>query len=157
MSTDPTSAVPPTADPAARAASRRFRRTLAALLTGLIVLCLALVAVNLLNGPRLTGSDVDTSAVVTAANQRLVLETNQQLTEVSADQVTVSPAGAVDVQTRNDSIVIVFPQPLAYDTDDWVQVTGTFVSNPSARSSDTLAVLPTSIEPVDQPSDPYVY
>ena len=94
MSTDPTSAVPPTADPAARAASRRFRRTLAALLTGLIVLCLALVAVNLLNGPRLTGSDVDTSAVVTAANQRLVLETNQQLTEVSADQVTVSPAGA---------------------------------------------------------------
>ncbi|WP_241980143.1 MULTISPECIES: TIGR03943 family putative permease subunit [Cryobacterium] len=45
----------------------------------------------------------------------------------------------------------------SYDTDDWVQVTGTFVSNPSARSADTLAVLPTTIEPVDQPSDPYVY
>jgi len=44
-----------------------------------------------------------------------------------------------------------------YDTDDWVQVTGAFVSNPSARSADTLAVLPTTIEPVDQPSDPYVY
>jgi len=44
-----------------------------------------------------------------------------------------------------------------YDTDDWVQVTGAFVSSPSARSADTLAVLPTTIEPVDQPSDPYVY
>ncbi|WP_441646398.1 TIGR03943 family putative permease subunit [Cryobacterium sp. W22_MBD10_FK3] len=44
-----------------------------------------------------------------------------------------------------------------YDTDDWVQVTGTFVSNPSARSADALAVLPTTVEPVDQPSDPYVY
>ena len=138
MSTDPTSAAQPTADPAAPAASRRFRRTLAALLTGLIVLCLALVAVNLLNGPRLTGSDVDTSAVVTAANQRLVLETNQQLTEVSADQVTVSPAGAVDVQTRNDSIVIVFPQPLAYDTEYTVAVSD--VTGPFADRSSDLAV-----------------
>jgi putative membrane protein len=44
-----------------------------------------------------------------------------------------------------------------YATDDWVQVTGNFVSNPSGKSADALAVLPTSIEPVDQPSDPYVY
>ncbi|TFB97783.1 TIGR03943 family protein [Cryobacterium adonitolivorans] len=45
----------------------------------------------------------------------------------------------------------------SYDTDDWVQVSGTFMSNPSSRSADSLAVLPTTIEPVDQPSDPYVY
>lgn len=117
---------------------RRFRRTLAALLTGLIVLCLALVAVNVLNGPRLTGSHVDTSAVVTAANQRLVLDTNQQLAEVSADQVTVSPAGVVDVQTRNDSIVIVFPQPLAYDTEYTVVVSD--VTGPFADRSSDLTV-----------------
>ena len=120
------------------AAGRRFRRTLAALLTGLIVLCLALVAVNLFNGPRLTGSDVDTRAVVTAANQRLVLNTNQQLAEVAAEQVTVSPASVVDVQTRNDTIVIVFAQPLAYNTEYTVDVSA--VRGLTQQRSSDLAV-----------------
>jgi hypothetical protein len=119
------------------ASARRFRRTLGALLVGLLVLCLALVAVNVLNGPRLTGSSVDTSAVVTKANQRLVLETNQQLNEVSADQVTVSPASAVQVQTSNDSIVIVFSQPLHYNTDYTVDVTG--VTGPFRDRVSTLS------------------
>ncbi|TFC55529.1 MULTISPECIES: hypothetical protein [unclassified Cryobacterium] len=138
MSTDLTSGQFSTADPDTAAGGRRFRRTLAALLTGLIVLCLALVAVNVLNGPRLTGFQVDTSAVVTTANQRLVLDTNQQLAEVSTDQITVSPAGVLDVQTRNDSIVIVFPQPLAYDTEYTVTVND--VTGPFADRSSDLAV-----------------
>lgn len=45
----------------------------------------------------------------------------------------------------------------SHDADDWVQVTGTFVSNPSGKSAVNLAILPTDIESVDQPSDPYVY
>lgn len=44
-----------------------------------------------------------------------------------------------------------------YSTDQWVQVTGTFRANPSARSENSLTIQPTSTEPVDQPSDPYVY
>ena len=126
---------------------RQFRRTLAALLAGLILLCLALVAVNVLNGPRLTGSQVDTTAVVSQANQRLVLETNQQLTDVTSDQVTVTPASRVDVQTKNDSIVIVFAQPLAYNTEysvDVSQVTGPFPE----RSSDFSVAFRTDEAPL---------
>ena len=44
-----------------------------------------------------------------------------------------------------------------YDTDDWVQVTGIFTENPSAKALDALALQPDQITPVDQPSDPYVY
>ena len=42
-------------------------------------------------------------------------------------------------------------------TDEWVEVTGPFASNPSARSRQPLAVMPQGVEPVDQPADPYVY
>jgi hypothetical protein len=118
-------------------AERSFRRTLAALLVGLLVVCLGLVAVNVLNGPRLTGASVDTSAVVTKANQRLVLETNQQLAEVSPEQVTVTPASAVQVQTTNDTVVIVFSQPLDYDTEYTVGVTG--VTGPFPDRVSTLS------------------
>jgi hypothetical protein len=118
-------------------ADRSFRRTLAALLIGLTVVCLGLVGVNVLNGPRLTGTSVDTSAVVTKANQRLVLETNQQLAEVSADQVTVTPASAVQVQTTNDTVVIVFSQPLDYNTEYTVGVTG--VTGPFPDRVSTLS------------------
>ncbi|MGY4857070.1 hypothetical protein [Cryobacterium sp. AP23] len=118
-------------------ADRRFRRTLGVLLVGLVVLCLVLVAVNMLNGPRLTGTSIDTAAVVSQANQRLVLETNQQLAEVTAGQVTVTPASAVQVQTTNDTIVIVFSQPLDYDTAYTVGVTG--VTGPFADRVSTLS------------------
>lgn len=43
------------------------------------------------------------------------------------------------------------------ETDEWVEVTGPFASNPSARSRQPLAVMPETVEQVDQPADPYVY
>jgi putative membrane protein len=44
-----------------------------------------------------------------------------------------------------------------YSTDQWVEVAGTFTPNPSGSAQASLAVEPTAIEPVEQPSDPYVY
>lgn len=44
-----------------------------------------------------------------------------------------------------------------YATDDWVQVTGTLLLSPAAQGTDPLAIAPTEILRVDQPSDPYVY
>jgi putative membrane protein len=44
-----------------------------------------------------------------------------------------------------------------YSTDEWVEVEGTFTPNPSGRAKASLAVEPTTIESVEQPSDPYVY
>ena len=101
---------------------RPFRRTLWLLVGGFAVACLALVAVNLTSGPRLTSVDVDTMAVVASANQRLVLATNRQLVEVTRDQVSIAPSTDFEVTTSGNSVVISFPQPLAYNTDYAVSV-----------------------------------
>lgn len=104
--------------------SRRFRRTLGILLAGLTVVCLVLVGVNLLTGPRQTDMAVDATEVVSQANARLVLSANQPIAEVTRDQVTLSPARPFSLQTSGDSIVISFTQPLEYDTDYTVSVRG---------------------------------
>jgi putative membrane protein len=44
-----------------------------------------------------------------------------------------------------------------YATDDWVEVAGTFTPNPSTKAAASLAVKPTTIDAVEEPSDPYVY
>jgi putative membrane protein len=44
-----------------------------------------------------------------------------------------------------------------YSTDDWVEVEGTFTPNPSGKAAASLAIEPTTITAVEQPSDPYVY
>lgn len=103
---------------------RRFHRALWLLVGGLIVACLALVAVNLISGPRLTSVEVDTAAVVSAANQRLVLTTNRQLAEVSPDQVSISPSTDFQVVTSDNSVVVSFSRPLAYNTQYEVSVSG---------------------------------
>ena len=44
-----------------------------------------------------------------------------------------------------------------YPVDSWVEVDGAFVTNPSASSAERVALMPTTITAIDQPSDPYVY
>ncbi|WP_245861757.1 TIGR03943 family putative permease subunit [Compostimonas suwonensis] len=44
-----------------------------------------------------------------------------------------------------------------FDADQWVEATGGFETNPSAASADPLVVVPTTLEPIDEPNDPYVY
>ncbi|MDQ1597012.1 MAG: hypothetical protein QOI70_436 [Microbacteriaceae bacterium] len=41
--------------------------------------------------------------------------------------------------------------------DQWVKVAGTFDTNPSSKSQQAIALVPTSTTKVDQPSDPYLY
>jgi uncharacterized repeat protein (TIGR03943 family) len=41
--------------------------------------------------------------------------------------------------------------------DSWVRVTGRFVVNPSATSMQPLAIDPTRVASIEQPTDPYVY
>ncbi len=115
-----------------------FRRTLIAVVAVFALLCGALVALNLLTGPRLLGFAVDTTGVVSQANQRLVIETNRQLAQVTADQISVQPAAAVTVDIAGDSVVVSFPQPLAYNTDYRVSVTE--LSSVSSGPATDLAV-----------------
>lgn len=42
------------------------------------------------------------------------------------------------------------------EPDDWVTIQGAFAHNPSVRSPWTAALIPTSIERVEAPEDPYV-
>lgn len=44
-----------------------------------------------------------------------------------------------------------------YPVDSWVEVDGAFVTNPSASSAEPVALMPTTVTAIDQPSDPYVY
>ena len=111
-------------DAPAPGSARGFRLALWSIVTVLTLVCGALVAVNLAHGPRLLGFDVDPAGVVARANQRLVLETNQQLDAVRAEQITMAPMVPISVDTSTDSIVISFPQPLAYNTDYTVTVAG---------------------------------
>jgi putative membrane protein len=41
--------------------------------------------------------------------------------------------------------------------DEWVRVIGTFDTNPSTTSQQSIALVPTSTTTVDQPSEPYLY
>ncbi|MBG6213671.1 hypothetical protein RCH23_001445 [Cryobacterium sp. CAN_C3] len=122
-----------------QSALRRFRRALWILVGGLVVACLALVAVNLLSGPRLTAVDVDTTSAVSSANARLVLATNRQLAPVTPEQVSIEPATAFHVTTSGNSVVISFPQALAYNTDYAVsvrEITGSAVDRESTLSAE---------------------
>ncbi|MFC6355522.1 hypothetical protein [Luethyella okanaganae] len=102
------------------------------------VTCLVLTAVNVVNGPRMTGFAIDSRNVVSHANQRLVIDTNQPLAEIAPEQLTIVPDTPVTVQTQGDSIVVVFPRPLAYGTD--YHVTFTDVIGISRDRPSTFAV-----------------
>lgn len=125
--------------------ARSFGLALWSIITVLALVCAGLVAVNLLNGPRLLGFDVDPDGVVASANQRLVLETNQQLDPVAAGQVTMEPPVPLSVDTSTDSIIISFPQPLAYNTDYTVNVGG--VSGAATGQSSEFTVSFATAEP----------
>jgi uncharacterized repeat protein (TIGR03943 family) len=44
-----------------------------------------------------------------------------------------------------------------YSADDWLQISGSFVSNPSALSASPTVLEPDSVAVVDEPNEPYVY
>jgi len=62
---------------------------------------------------------------------------------------------AVDAQPVG--VVVLAGSGALPDSDAWVRVTGSLVSNPDASSGDRLVVRPASITPVAQPKDPYEY
>ena len=44
-----------------------------------------------------------------------------------------------------------------FSADHWVKVIGSFESNPSTKSQQSIALVPTATTKVDQPSEPYLY
>ena len=44
-----------------------------------------------------------------------------------------------------------------FAADHWVKVSGSFQTNPSTKSQQSIALVPTATTKVDQPSEPYLY
>jgi len=44
-----------------------------------------------------------------------------------------------------------------FEVDAWVEITGSFATNPSSRSELPLALIPTTMITVERPSEPYLY
>jgi len=44
-----------------------------------------------------------------------------------------------------------------FAADHWVRVSGSFQTNPSTKSQQSIALVPTATTKVDQPSEPYLY
>ena len=47
--------------------------------------------------------------------------------------------------------------PNRFAADHWVKVSGSFETNPSTKSQQSIALVPTATTKVDQPSEPYLY
>jgi hypothetical protein len=99
-----------------------FGRTLAALLTVLVLVCAGLAVLTLGQGPRLARADIDTDSVVQLAQQRLLMHSNEALAEVEPEQVSVSPSVPLRVDTDGSTLSVTFEQRLLYDTDYVVSV-----------------------------------
>ncbi|CAN5398040.1 hypothetical protein BH10ACT7_BH10ACT7_09760 [soil metagenome] len=101
---------------------RRFGRALAGTIAVLFVLCGVFLALGYLQGPKLADASVDTAGVIDQPAQQLRLFANQALTEVAAEQVTITPAAHFTVSTSGDIISVQFTDRLLYDTKYTVRI-----------------------------------
>lgn len=115
---------------------RRFRITFGVTAAALTLLCALFLGLGYLQGPKLSSAQVDTSGVVTQGNQQLRLFANQDVAQVRAEQVTVSPSADVSVTTTDDVISVQFDERLDYGTEYTVRVEG--VSSVYLSQSSTI-------------------
>jgi len=101
---------------------REFRGLAAVTLAGLALLCGALVALNILQGPRVRSAAIDVKTAAVLANQRLQLHTNQPVGRVTEKQVTITPSTPFRITAAGNTIVMQFTQPLRYDTKYQVRI-----------------------------------
>ncbi len=109
---------------ARRRRSRAFFVAFVAVVAVLGIAGLAGAAVTIAQGPRVTRTSVDPAAAIDNPGSRIIFTTTQSLAKVSPEQVTVTPATAVTVDTSGRSVGIRFAQPLWDDTEYTVTITG---------------------------------
>ncbi|MCI2957593.1 TIGR03943 family protein [Agromyces atrinae] len=126
------------------------------------------------DAPDLVGAD---TAAFTVRDWASLLAQNPSPDDVAGTPVdvvgfvTADPAGSADVFYIARFVVTccaVDAQPVGvpvhfpgwqeqFQTDDWVEASGAFIRNPDATGATPLTLLPETIEPVEQPAEPYVY
>lgn len=92
--------------------------------TALVVLIAVFVGLASVQGPKLTGGQIDLEQAVRAPGAQLRLFANQALAEVRPDQVTVVPDAPFSVSRSEDVLVIEFTAPLDHDTEYIVTAEG---------------------------------
>lgn len=107
---------------------RRFRRLSAALLAVLALVAASLAAVNLMQPPRLTAAEGSLFTLTEYAGTRVVLHLTQPVAPVTAEQLTITPAVPVEVESQGAEVTIRFLEPLDYATRYEIElsVTGAF-------------------------------
>lgn len=104
--------------------TRRFGWTVAATVSALIALGGGLVAVSLIGGMRVEVSMPEPRELVARAGQSIVLTANEQLTEVAAGDIRITPEVPFTVGTSANRVTIGLDEPLAYDTDYRIELNG---------------------------------
>ncbi len=124
----------------------RFRRALAFTVAALVLLCSVFLALGYLQGPKLSSAQVDPRGVVEQSGQQVRLFANQQVAQVSPDQVTITPSTGFTVSTQGDIIAVQFDSRLDYATDYRVSVEGVtsvYLAQPSTLSYEFTTASPT--------------
>ncbi len=101
---------------------RRFSRTFWMLVATLSVVSAVFLVLGSLQGPKLSSAIVDPQRVTEQPGQQLRLFANQPLGEVTAEQVSVSPAAEVSVSVQDDLLIVQFEQRLRYGTEYTVEI-----------------------------------
>lgn len=101
---------------------RRFDRAFWVLVAALGAASAVFLLLGALQGPKLSSAIVDPQRVVEQPGQQLRLFANQPLAEVTAEQVTVTPAAAVTTSVQDDVLIVQFEQPLRAGTEYTVEV-----------------------------------
>lgn len=107
-----------------RRRGRAFAVGFATVVGVLAVVALGGAALTSALGPRVTDVQVDAGAAATASGSRIIITTTQSLTEVAAEQVTVTPATDFSVDTSGRSIGVRFTLPLWDETEYTVRIEG---------------------------------
>lgn len=124
MSTDPAPSRPAGSrrERGSRRRLRAFAVSFAAIAAALAVVGAIAGAASVMLGPRVTEVQVDPQAAISASGSRLIVTTSQSLSEVRADQVTITPATPFDLDTSGRSVGVRFTVPLDADTDYTVTI-----------------------------------
>lgn len=135
-----------------------FTRALTITVTALVVLIGVFVGLASVQGPKLTGAQIDLEQAVGGTGAQLRLFANQALSEVRPDQVAVIPDAAFTVSRAEDVLVIQFTAPLDHDTEYTVTAEGvtSLYRDSAATFEHTFSTGPAVVHYLDRadPSSP---
>jgi hypothetical protein len=103
---------------------RRYRRASIATVLVLALAAGVLGAAAVLRGPHLDSAAINAATAIQRPGQRLVLQPDQPIEPVTADDVTVTPATPFEVGVDEAGVTLTFTGMLRYGTDYSVQVAG---------------------------------